>query len=105
MVCVNMLQDLMNFVLSKAGQLLQGPSADAALRMSAAQAIVQACEVAESHNMPMPASTLDGLLQLIQQATDPDVSPCILCSTAWTGFCMAVLKTRACACTDTQSNV
>ncbi|DBA67383.1 TPA: hypothetical protein ACH3X2_001674 [Trebouxia sp. C0005] len=66
-------QDLMNFVLNKTGQLLQGPQADMVVSMSAARAIVQVCEVAETHNMPMPVSTLDGLLQLIQQATTSDV--------------------------------
>lgn len=68
------MQDLMNFVLNKTGQLLQGPKADTVVSMSAARAIVQVCEVAETHNMPMPVSTLDGLLQLIQQATTSDVS-------------------------------
>ena len=68
------MQDLMNFVLNKTGQLLQGPKADTVVSMSAARAIVQVCEVAETHNMPMPASTLDGLMQLIQQATTSDVS-------------------------------
>ncbi|KAL0028373.1 hypothetical protein WJX77_002612 [Trebouxia sp. C0004] len=66
-------QDLMNFVLNKTGQLLQGHKADTVVSMSAARAIVQVCEVAETHNMPMPVSTLDGLLQLIQQATTCDV--------------------------------
>ncbi len=68
------MKDLMNFVLNKTGQLLQGPRADAVVSMSAAWAIVQVCEVAETHNMPMPVSTLDSLLQLIQQATTSDVS-------------------------------
>ena len=68
------MQDLMNFVLNKTGQLLQGPKAETVVSMSAARAIVQVCEVAETHNMPMPVSTLDGLLQLIQQATTSDVS-------------------------------
>ena len=68
------MQDLMNFVLNKTGQLLQGPKAESVVSMSAARAIVQVCEVAETHNMPMPVSTLDGLLQLIQQATTSDVS-------------------------------
>lgn len=68
-----LLQDLMNFVLSKAGQLLQS-GLDAALSMSAAKAIQQVCEVAEANSMPMAVTTLDGLLQLIQQAAQPDVS-------------------------------
>jgi hypothetical protein len=68
------MQDLMNFVLNKSGQLLQGAQADTVVSMSAARAIVQVCEVAEIHNMQMPVSTLDGLLQLIQQATASDVS-------------------------------
>ena len=67
------LQDLMNFVLSKAGQLLQA-NVDGNLCLSAAKAIVQECEVAESNSMPMAASTLDGLLQLLQQASQDDVS-------------------------------
>lgn len=64
----------MHFVLSKAGQLLQSGNTDAATCTSAAQAIVQVCEVAESHAMAMPANILDGLLHLIQKATQPDVS-------------------------------
>ena len=67
------LQDLMNFVLSKAGQLLQA-NMDAALSLSAAKAIVQVCEVSEANSMPMAVATLDGLLQLVQQATLPEVS-------------------------------
>lgn len=70
----------MNFVLSKAGQLLQAANVDPALCLSAAQAIVQVCEVAERHSMPMPVSTLDGLLHLVQQATHPDVSLLLLCA-------------------------
>ena len=58
----------MNFVLSKAGQLLQA-NTDAALSLSAAKAIVQVCEVSEGNSMPMAVATLDGLMQLIQQAT------------------------------------
>ena len=41
--------------------------------MSAARAIVEVCNVAQSHDMPMPSSVLDGLVQLIQQTTDPNV--------------------------------
>ena len=67
----------MNFVLGKAGQLLQA-NTDAALSLSAAKAIVQMCEVAEADSMPMAVTTLDGLLQLIQQASLPEVSLLLL---------------------------
>ena len=63
----------MNFVLSKAGGLLMQAGAEPRASMSAARAIVEVCAVAQSHDMPMPSNVLDGLLQLIQQTTDPDV--------------------------------
>ena len=66
----------MDFVLTKAGQILQQPGADATACMSAARAIVEVCEVAQSNDMPMPSNILDGLLQLVQQASNPDVRHC-----------------------------
>ena len=68
-----LLQNLMNFVLSKAGSRLMQAEADPRASMSAARAIVEVCNVAQSHDMPMPSSVLDGLVQLIQQTTDPNV--------------------------------
>ena len=63
----------MNFVLGKAGNSLMQAEADPRASMSAARAIVEVCSVAQSHDMPMPSNVLDGLLQLVQQTTDPDV--------------------------------
>ena len=63
----------MNFVLSKAGSRLMQAEADPRASVSAARAIVEVCNVAQSHDMPMPSNVLDGLVQLIQQTTDPDV--------------------------------
>lgn len=68
----------MNFVLRKAGNSLMQAEADPRASMSAARAIVEVCSVAQSHDMPMPSNVLDGLLQLIQQTTDPDVRSVIL---------------------------
>ncbi|KAL3139646.1 Nuclear import receptor [Trebouxia sp. C0009 RCD-2024] len=65
-------QELINFVLTKAGELLMQAGAEPRASMSAARAIVEVCDVAQSHDMPMPSNVLDGLLQLIQQTTDPD---------------------------------
>ena len=74
-----MLQDLMKFVLSKAGSLLTQAEADPRANMSAARAIMEVCDAAQSHNMPMPSNVLDGLVQLIQRTADPDVRhPAIL---------------------------
>ena len=53
----------MDFVLSKAGQLLMLPGADPSACMSAARAIVEVCEVAQSKDLPMPSNVLDGLVQ------------------------------------------
>lgn len=63
----------MNFVLSKASSRLMQAEADHRASMSAARAIVEVCNAAQSHDMPMPSNVLDGLVQLIQQTTDPDV--------------------------------
>lgn len=63
----------MDFVLTKAGQLLMQAGADCRACMSAARAIVEVCQVAQSNDMPMPTAVLDGLVQLIQQTSDPDV--------------------------------
>ena len=70
---MSLMQELMTFVLTKAAQVVQGVDADAQVCMSAVHAIVQVCQVAESHSMPMPVATLDGLLQLTLQAAHPDV--------------------------------
>lgn len=78
-----LLQELMNFVLTKAGELLMQAEADPRASMSAARAIVEVCSVAQGHDMPMPSNVLDGLLQLIQQTTDPDVRRPTSCTFAF----------------------
>lgn len=78
-----MLQDLMDFVLTYAGHLLASGKPNAATCLAAAQSISQICEVAEGHNMDVKDATLNGLLQLIQQATHAEVSLMIQhCETA-----------------------
>ena len=71
-------QGLMDFVLTHASQLLANDVPDATVCLSAAETISQVCEVAEGHGMAMQDATLSGLLQLVQQATHPEVviSPC-----------------------------
>ena len=89
----------MNFVLSKAGSRLMQTEADARASMSAARAIVEVCNVAQSHDMPMPSNVLDGLVQLIQQTTDFDVRHFIaitLCLT--TRNCVSCLKQESADC-------
>lgn len=63
----------MDFVLTHASQLLASGSIDAVVCLSAAQTISQTCEVAEGHDMAMQDTILNGLLQLIQQATFAEV--------------------------------
>ena len=68
-------QGLMDFVLTQAGQLLASNKPDAAVCLTAAQSISQICEVGEGHDMEVKDTTLDGLLQLIQNARHPQVGP------------------------------
>ena len=67
------MQGLMDFVLTHASQLLASGSPDAAVCLSAAQTISQMCEVAEGHDTALQDTVLNGLLQLIQQATFAEV--------------------------------
>lgn len=82
-----LLQGLMDFVLTHASQLLASGSPDAVVCLSAAQTISQMCEVAEGHDMAMQDTILNGLLQLIQQATFAEVGlscwSCLTCFLAW----------------------
>lgn len=71
----------MDFVLTHASQLLAHDVPDATVCLSAAETISQVCEVAEGHGMAMQDATLSGLLQLIQQASQPEVAVLPCCTT------------------------